>query len=188
GPGLRTERVLSMRIDVNWSKHRTAADFRRFYSRLLEQVENLPGVLSAAVATSFPFQQSIAANTGFQIEGRPLADGEPRPLAAFRSISGRYFETLGTPLLAGRSFTAADDEEAPAVAIINASLQQHRFAGDYAIGRRISFNRGETWATIVGVVADTRQNGLEQEPSDEVYRPFAQSPGGQGLLVRTGVE
>jgi predicted permease len=183
-PGFDAVRVLSMQIVPNWSKHRTPAEFRGFYTRVLEQVEGTPGIVSAAISTSFPLNQSAPANNAFQIEGRPVAEGEPRPLAEFRSISSRYFETIGIPLVEGRFFTAEDHDEAPGVAIVNQAMVRHRFPGETAVGRQIVFGRDRK-ATIIGVVADSKQRALDQEPADEVYLPFAQNPGGQGLLVRT---
>jgi predicted permease len=88
-------------------------------------------------------------------------------------------------LLQGRAFADADRAGAPAVAIVNLSMARHRFGSADAVGHRVSFN-GTDWITIVGVVNDVKQYGLDTKPSDELYRPFAQGgPLAATLLVRT---
>src|SRR5262249_43648003 len=71
------------------------------------------------------------------------------------------------------------------VALINQTLARHRWGNDDPIGRRISLDNGQTWLSIVGVIGDVRQYGLDHEPADELYLPFAQAPNGSQLLVRT---
>jgi predicted permease len=80
---------------------------------------------------------------------------------------------MGIPLLGGRMFTAMDRAPAPGVVIVNQSFARHFFAGSDAIGRRVKIAGADQWATIVGIVADVKQHGLEREPGDEVYAPFA---------------
>jgi putative ABC transport system permease protein len=102
-----------------------------------------------------------------------------------RIASPDYFKTLGIPLIQGRTFEENDDEKALAVAVINRKMAKHHWGDDDPVGRRISFNRGETWIKIVGVVGDVREMGLHREPGDEIYLPMAQSPALGNLVVRT---
>jgi putative ABC transport system permease protein len=92
------------------------------------------------------------------------------------------------PLVKGRFFTEADSDKALPVAVINQSLAHHRWKDEDPIGRKISFNGGDTWITVVGVVGDSRNYGLNQEAMDEIYRPIAQANGGGFLLVRTAAD
>ena len=107
----------------------------------------------------------------------------------FKFASPNYFKTIGMTLLSGRSFTDADDATAPPVVIVNLSMARHNFPDLDPIGRRISLNSGRTWMTIVGLVNDTHDYGLNEKPTDEIYRAFAQtSPLNATLLVRTAAD
>ena len=188
-PGFNPEKVLTIGLNPNWSKYRTREQYRDFYRRLLERVERQPEVLSAAVGSTYPLNPEGISfgpwNRNYVIEGRPLADSEPAPQADFRSVSPGYFGTIRLPLIRGRAFTEQDHEDAPEVALINQALARHRWGEEDPIGKRVSFNRGETWITVVGVVGDVKQYGLNREVTDEFYRPMAQFPSGNNLLART---
>jgi putative ABC transport system permease protein len=191
-PGFNPEKVLTMRISLNWSKYTEAGHVRAFFNPLLEKIKSQPGVTSAAVAFTFPLSSSGPANriTGplnrqFQIEGKSTAEGELQPVADFRVVSPDYFQTLNVPLLKGRTFNDLDSEQAPKVALINRSLSRHRWGDEDPVGRRISLDNGETWTTIVGVVGDVKQYGLDKDSTDELYLPFAQNPAVTSILVRT---
>ena len=89
--------------------------------------------------------------------------------------------------MTGRLFTPSDGPDSPQVAIVNQTLARRYFPTETAVGKRISADTGETWITIVGVVGDVRHYGLQREPTDEVYLPFARgAPIREGtFLVRT---
>jgi putative ABC transport system permease protein len=148
-------------------------------------------VLSVAMASTYPLNPFGLANgpnnINFQIEGRPQNPNEPTPQLDYRVASTDYFQTIRLPLLSGRLFTEADETEVQQVAVINQTLARHRWGKEDPVGRRISFDQGKNWVTIVGVVGDVRQYGLNQEPSDELYRPIRQTGGAGNLLVRTAV-
>lgn len=191
-PGFNPENVLTMRISPNWSKHATNEQFRDFNLRLLEKVKSQPGVLSAAMGSTYPLNPLGITfgpfNRSFQIEGRPVSDSELAPQADIRIISPDYFDTIRMPLIKGRSFAEGDKDKAPLVAIINQSMARHRWGDEDPVDKRISLDRGQTWAKIVGVVGDVKQYGLGSEASDELYLPMAQNPGGSALLVRSAAD
>ncbi len=189
-PGFDPENVLAMRINLNWSRYDRQQESRAFYKQLMEKVEAKPGVVSAALSSGYPLNQIGITfgpyNRDFEIQGYPAADGGTPQQAAVRTASPGYFQTLGIPIERGRAFTDSDNETAPRVAIINRSLARHRLGQEEdPTGRRISFDRGVSWLTIVGVAGDAKEYGLDLEPADEVYTSFAQDPGGGNLLVRT---
>jgi putative ABC transport system permease protein len=105
------------------------------------------------------------------------------PQGDFRSVSPEYFRTLGIPLVAGRLFTPSDGPGTPGVALVNQSLARRYWGTTSPLGGRISADSGRTWSTIVGVVGDVRHYGLDSEPADEVYAPFAQVPIRESRLV-----
>ncbi len=188
-PGFDPERVLAMRISPNWSKVNSAEKVQQLFDRVLDKVRSQPGVLSAGLASTYPLNQLGITfgpfNRGFQIENRPIPAGELAPQADFRSASPGYFETIRVPLVEGRTFEEKDDARSLAVAVVNQSTVRHRFGDEDPIGKRISFDQGKTWITVVGVVGDAKQYGLERESSDEIYIPLDQGGFGGNLLVRT---
>src|SRR5215468_3733340 len=190
-PGFDPERVLVMRVTANWSKYTTGQQYRDLSLRLVERARAAPGVLSAAMASTYPLNPlglaTGAFNVNFQIEGRPLNPNEPAPQADYRVASADYSQTIRLPLLKGRLFTEADDAQARQVAVINQTTARHRWGDEDPLGKRISFDEGKNWVTIIGVVGDVRQYGLNQEPTDELYRPVRQTSGANNLLVRTAV-
>jgi predicted permease len=191
-PGFDPERVLAMRISPNWSKYNTNQETINLLQRILDKVRSEPGVLSAALGSTYPLNQlginNGPFNRGFQIENRPVPEGELLPQADFRTASADYFETVRQPLVRGRTFAESDKDKAPLVAVINQSTARHRWGDDDPIGRRISFDRGQTWLTIVGIVGDVRQYGLDKDPADEIYIPLTQGGFGGNLLVRTALD
>jgi predicted permease len=191
-PGFDPERVLAMRISLNWSKYNGNDETLAVLQRTLDKARSEPGVLSAALGSTYPLNQlgitNGPFNRGFQIEGRPIPDGELLPQADFRTASTDYFETVRQPLVRGRTFSEGDKDKAPLVAVINQATARHRWGDEDPIGRRVSFDRGQTWLTIVGLVGDVRQYGLDREPPDEIYVPLAQAGFAGNLLVRTAAD
>ena len=142
-----------------------------FAHGVLDRIQYLPGVTSASLINSAPFGRMFIRDE-FGIEGQPkptLDAGRPK-------IEAGYFKTMGIPLLAGREFTARDTAQAPNVAIVSERIVRDYFPGGpgAALGRRVRVgDRGE-WRTVVGVVADIRQMGLDQDVQPMLYVPFQQ--------------
>ena len=188
-PGFNPESVLLMRISPNWSKHTTSDQNLLLYRRLLDKAQAQSGALSVAIASTFPLNPLGITfgpfNTRFQIEGQPLAAGDPGPEADIRIVSPDYFATIRLPLVKGRTFTEQDKDKAPLVAMINQAMARHRWNDEDPIGKRVTFDQGQNWTTIVGVVGDVKQYGLNREAADELYQPLEQNVGANNLLVRT---
>ena len=166
--GFNPEKVLVMRLSPNWSRHTvvganatTTANYVAYFRRVLDKVKQQPGLQSVALASTYPLNPAgITAgpnNVNVQLEGRPPAEGQLSPKIAPRAVTPDYFRVIGTPLMKGRMFTEADDEKAPQVAIVNDTAARHRWGGEDPVGRRVSFDNGQTWITIVGVVGDVKQ-------------------------------
>jgi putative ABC transport system permease protein len=193
-PGFVPEKVLTMALDLNDSKYSTPADQTIVAHAIVDRIETIPGVVSAAVSSSFPMDPD-AISQGFdatgwyssriQIEDQPVHAGDVLPLTAYRVATGNYFKTLGIPLLQGRTFLSSDTKTAPGVAIVNQAFVQHRLKTNNPIGKRISWDNGKTWLTIIGVVGNTREFSLRENLADEAYYPVDQVPVWQSLLIRT---
>ena len=195
-PGFRLDHLLTMRLSVNFTHYQTSAAGEQLSSRLLEKLSTTAGVDSVGLASNYPFsRQGIIAGPGrnsVQIEGRLLTPGQVPPQVDADVVSTDYFTTIRQPLLMGRSFTDHDDQKSLAVAIINQSLMRHFWANEDPIGKRFSFDQGQHWNTIVGVVADAREYGLERGIPEKVYVPEQQNGGATGganrLVLRTSVD
>jgi predicted permease len=165
-------------------KQRTNA----FYERALERVRGLPGVEAAALAVGTPF------NTSFTIDLRvPGWDSIPEMKGGgpyVNAVTAGYFETVGTGLLAGRTFTPADRAGSEPVAIVSQTMARTLWPGESALGKCLFVNDDGTapvpCSRVVGMVEDARRFGLREEPSMQYYIPLGQEAGfgGTNLLVR----
>jgi predicted permease len=192
-PGFRAERVLTSRLDLNFTRYKTAEDQRQFSDRLLERLSAEPGVVSVALAGSFPLNERGPSDGRFRIEGRPPAAPESLPRADFQRVSPDYFRTIGIPILSGRALSKDDRSETPPVAVVNRTMAAHFWPGESPVGRRIGVNGDApgqiVWLTIVGVSGDVRQYRLTQPPGDQVYVAIRQFPGlSTTCLLRTAID
>ena len=190
-PGFVPQRVMAMKLNFNWSKYSDKGAFEIVTKKVLDQVQAEPGVLSAAISSGYPLEPELVtdgpnSNT-FRIQGRALASGETPPIASIASASSDYFKTLGIPLISGRIFADTDDSKAPQVLIVSEQLKKILWPDADPVRQKVSFDDGEHWATIVGVVGDVREFGLDHAPVSEIYAPIAQTANIGTLLVRTAM-
>jgi putative ABC transport system permease protein len=189
--GFRSDHLLTMRTSLPSARYREPGKRLSFYNRVIEGVRALPGVESAAYASTLPFL-SIGNTNGYEVEGRKQPPGEAGD-ALLRVATHDYLNVLGVRLLEGRSFSAADSAGAPPVAVINETLARVYFPKESALGHRITLRGKEPlWRTIVGVVRDVRERGYELEMKPGVYLPFAQNQDTwavpENLVVRTAAD
>ena len=190
-PGFRPDRVLTMEMDLRTQQYSKDPAIINFWQQVLDGVSALPGVESAAVGTVAPLT-GTHARADITIEGmsQPKPGSYPHP--DIHIVSSGYVSALGISLLSGRTFTPADNENAPRVGMINALLAQRYFPNGDLIGKRFMFGHpGEKadWITIVGVVGDTKLYGLANPARLEVYVPFRQSPSSDmDLIVKSGTD
>ena len=186
-PGFKTDSLLTMRIDLNFSKYK-GDQVIAFWERLEDRLRAVPGVTTVAGGGTFPLNDQGPFSGPLQIESRDLPPNAPRPQVDFHLATPDYFATIGQPLLSGRTFTRSDRGKTDhPVVIINKTMARHYWPSEDPVGKRIN-GGGPTWFTIVGVVADTLQR-LNEPAHDEVYRPMLQS--GQlstTWLVRTSID
>jgi putative ABC transport system permease protein len=182
--GFDSQNLLSVEVTLPESKYPTSQQRTVFFQRALETISTLPGVREAAAINSPPLsgRRNISV---FPIEGHPEPKGiTDAPLADSRVISPGYFKMMGIPLLEGRTFTGGDGQNAPRVTIISEAFATRFGAGEDLMGKRLSI--GNEWHTVVGVVSDIRQSGLDEEAAPHVYISYQQfGPTRAGLLVRT---
>jgi putative ABC transport system permease protein len=157
------------------------------YQQLPAQIAALPGAESAALTSSAPLSGVLNFRKSFIVAGQPAHAPNEQPMVGLRFISPNYFRTLGIPLRAGRSFTEADTDVAPRVAIVNEAFVRRYLAGLAPLGQKLL--DGELRDEIVGVVGDFKYGSLHTEAEPEIYVPHAQNGfAGMMLVVRTRVQ
>ncbi|HUX67213.1 MAG TPA: ABC transporter permease [Terriglobales bacterium] len=148
-----------------------------FWQQALAKLGALPGVAAAGTASFLPLGNNLS-ESGFSIEGRPIADASRKRYAVVQAISPNFFALLQIPLLSGRGFTASDGTDAPAVAIVSRRLAQRYFPGRDPIGEHVKVGgdaASSRWLTIVGVSADVTWAWGDTNPEYTLYRPAAQA-------------
>ena len=154
-----------------------------FQDELIERVRALPGVESAAYARSTPLGYGTYSSSPIAVDGYEPPPNE-QPTAEYNHVSPAYFATLGIPLISGREFTRADDENAPLVAIVNETMVARYWRGQNPIGRRLQVKT--KWVQVVGVAADSKYESMRENPKPFFYVPLRQDfVRGPGLNIRT---
>ncbi|MGH9937424.1 MAG: ABC transporter permease [Blastocatellia bacterium] len=173
--GFNPDGVLTLTLSPSFDHYPPESPRRSFYfESALARVQALPGVQSAALTGFLPLTPpSVSVRAGRFIEGRPQLRPGKAPVIALNCISPDYFKTMGIQLRSGRPFATTDGEEASRVAIINETIAQRFFPNENPIGHRLLISSPPP--TIVGVVGDTRNSGLDQRVNYEVYLPYLQN-------------
>ena len=187
-PGFREENLLAMTIGASMKKYGDEKLRASYYKQLLERVEALPEVESAALTSGAPMT-GFDLMFVFAVEGRP-AHPDDVPQVVYSSVSPNYFRTMGIPLLAGREFDGRDVAGAQHVALINETMARRFFSGEDPIGRRVRINYlgRPTLLEIIGVVKDARQAALGQTTDIQLYSCYQQAPWfSTHLVARTKV-
>ncbi len=183
--GYIVDEIVSARLSVNLLRY-TSEQGRAFYSRVIERIEQLPGVRSASVAR-MAVLTGDARTLGLSFEGREVS--EP---ARANVVGRRFFETVGVQLVRGRDFHDSDTVESLPVAIVSETLAKRYFPGEDPIGKRVSggFSRTASprgdWTEIVGVARDSKYTALTESDVPVIYMPLSQRhESGVTLYVRT---
>jgi putative ABC transport system permease protein len=182
-PGFRKENLLALQVFA-FDRKPTAEHRVAFFEETLRRIGDLPGVTGAAAVQSPPMflKSDYAIFTAFTVEGRPSSPGDA-PRAYSNIVTPAYFSVMGIPLLRGRDFTSLDRAKTTPIAIVNETVARREWPNENPVGRRITLRDSKTPLEIVGVVGDMKQDGLDQPPRPEVYRPHTQAPQGAMTYV-----
>ncbi len=171
------ESVLTMRIQLPDSKYKEAAQQSFFYEHVLRNLKTVPGIRSAAVATTVPYGNG-ALTDQISIEGLQKQPGEFR-FTYLQSISPEYFRMLNIRLRNGREFADQDGADATPAAIVSESLAQRYWPGQNPLGKRLKRGLEDSkfsWATVVGVVGDVKYDPFNKQDFPAAYFPYRQAP------------
>jgi putative ABC transport system permease protein len=197
--GFRPDHLLTMQLSLPSASYRTEAQAHEFWAALIARVDALPGVASAAIASGLPPIRQINANDT-PVENRPLpANGFQPTVDYWNFVDPGYFRTIGASLVDGRFLNSGDGKGAPPAVVINLTMARALWPHESALGHRVrtDYPNG-LWRTIVGVVADVKNGGLDKPTGTELYIPYQQTStrpevtnnfvGSASLLIRTKVD
>jgi predicted permease len=173
-PGFDTSNLLTMQLSLPQSKYAGDARQADFIRRVVASVGSLPGVRAAGAVASLPLTGNSASRY-FEIEGRA-----PRPAgeglnANFNLASPDYFRALGVAVVSGRGFDEHDTAGAPEVVVINETMARRFWPDEDPLGKRMRIGNNP-WRTVVGVVADVKNEALAADPKPEMFYPLLQEP------------
>jgi putative ABC transport system permease protein len=160
----------------------------QFSRDVLDRVKGEAAVQSAAMASAAPLAGSTALPREIRVVGDPDS-GAGAPATVVRVVSGAYFTTVGTKLIAGRTFQPTDLQTSPPVVILSESMARYYFKRGSPIGRSVTWKLGNgNWAPaaeVIGVAADSRADGIDRRPMQTMYQAETQTAAQTTLLVRT---
>jgi predicted permease len=169
-PGFSTTRVFDTWIPFAAAGY-DAQRAKTFQDELIQRICALPGVEAAAYARAVPLGYGSFSSTSIAVDGYEPPPNE-QPTAEYNEVSPDYFATLGIPLISGREFTRADDENAARVAIVNQTMITRYWRGQNPIGRRLQVKGN--WVQVVGVVKDSKYYSMDEAPRPFFYVPLRQ--------------
>jgi predicted permease len=175
-PGFRSDHVLVAGYRLPMQQYSTGVSANAFNHAVVDRLSGKPGVVAVGITTAVPASGGFG-KSGFTIEGERTADWKLK-FAIFATTYGDYFRVMGIPLLDGRFFSDDDRSNSSLVVIVNQSMARHSWPGQQAIGKRMHVGGPQKrmpWATVVGVVADTKM-GSRDEPSDDQWYTPAEQP------------
>jgi putative ABC transport system permease protein len=198
-PAFDARSALTFRIGLPAREYPNQPQVIARQQAILDRLSTLPGVTEAAASTCLPLaEEGNCFASIMRVEGRVTPPGTIPPIVSFRSVTGGYFETIGTRLIRGRTIARDDVDRKELVAVVNQALVNAYFANEDPIGQRVTLGppRNRAWLTIVGVVPNTPVRALaEPTPMPQLYLPMsvarsadipvAPDPAVMGYVVRT---
>ena len=199
-PGFRVDKIITMDVSlpwVNWTDQKARASQAMFFSNLITQLRQIPGVRKVAATSGLPMDHGLPSGmfilmTPDEMPKTPPTEEELTRMfdtlfqqksrqgdADFGVVTDDYFQVLGIPLLRGRLFTDRDTIDSPHVAVISESLARTRWPGQDPIGHTIQFGNMDGdihLLTIVGIVGDVHEYGLDAPPQPTVYVNLFERP------------
>lgn len=187
-PGFNKNNVLLFALNPDLVGYK---DTDALYGTLLERLRLLPSVRAASFSMDTPLSGNFAG-LDVKVDGYKLGSGKQLLRTGLNLVGPAYFTSLETPVVMGRDFTTADQAHAPKVAIVNETFAHYYFGDASPLGRKISMPEwigDSSWFEIVGVVRDSKQRNLREQPQPMAYMPASQSgvPSGVTFEVRTAI-
>ena len=185
--GFQPENLLTMEVSLPAADYPTPVDVGAFFTTALERIRALPGVVSATAMSGLPPLRTLDANDTEFEDMEPTEEGPPHNVDYWTSIDADYAETMGIRILEGRGFELADALAETPVMLVNERLARTFYPDQTPLGRRIRqpFRTGPSWFTVIGVVADMKQAGVNREAGTELFFYSPQLNRTDGFAYRT---
>jgi predicted permease len=183
--GFRPDHLTTAAYALPQKEYPTQARIDGFNNRLLQQLRQLPGVDAAGLTSTLP--TAGAGIEAFVVDGFVDSRGPDRSAASPSQVIGDYFKAMGIPLIRGRYFTEADNENAQLVVIVNREFAAHYWPNQDPIGKRMrvgTLKSPTPWMTVVGEVADAKLNSPDADATEQFYQPVAQLEKDAGTLAQ----
>ena len=179
--GFPSENLITMQVSLPSTKYGQVEERVNFFSRLLEQLRTVPGVVDAAAGESAPAADGDWT-TEITVEGDATGINEARTSARAHVATPKYFHTLGVPLLRGREFTDEHRDDKPLEFVVSESFARRYWPNGDAIGKRFRPGNNNPFGTVVGIVGDVRNMNPQRETPPAFYFPYGYI-GMPGLLI-----
>ena len=173
-PGFNPDNVLSMNVALSGSRYGGPEQVAGFYKRSLDRLSEVPGVESAAATSGLPLAGGLGSRY-FRIDGRPPQPAGQGFNANINLTTPGYFHTMNIPFIDGRDFDEREAIKTPDSVIVNQEMAHRYWPDENPIGQRLAIGDGP-WRTVVGVVGNVKQSGLDIETRPEMFWPYYQSP------------
>ncbi len=179
-PGFDTHNVLTMAMSISADRFLKTSGVAQVIRDGTERINAVPGVTAAAAACCLPLQGGFGLP--FNIVGRANGNNPNTGGAGYFPVSWSYFDVFKVPVVRGRNFTESDNGSAPGVVIINEAMARQFWPNSDPMNDRLEIGAGmgpvfvEPPRQVIGVVGDTRDGGLNQDPGPTMYIPVAQMP------------
>ncbi|HEY8256067.1 MAG TPA: ABC transporter permease [Gemmatimonadales bacterium] len=173
--GFQPQGAMTFQMSISGAKYADGAAQQRYIDRVIERLDDIPGVERAGAVFFLPLGNGFASGD-ISVEGRPAPAPGHEQYAGYRIVSGDFLGSIGVTLRQGRLLTADDRAGSTLVTVVNEALARKLFPGQNPIGQRLTFGTADSaeWRQIVGVIADVRQTGLTDAPTPELYVPTDQ--------------
>jgi putative ABC transport system permease protein len=186
-PGFNPQTLYTADFRLSGAKFQDDQSVVRFERETLDRVRSIAGVQAAAIASVLPITGALGEwdQRGFHIQDRHIPDTEVPSVDTY-FVSPDYLRVMRIPVLRGRSFTDADAQNPSPVALISESTARQMWPGRNPLGERIQLggrDEKKPWSTIVGIVADVHQYGLDSPVTPQVYELYSQNPFSDPILV-----
>ncbi len=172
-PGFNPKNVLTASVQLPNAKYEKDERRGQFYAQLLARLRQLPGVRAASADAFLPFA-GIIAGTGVDVEGRPPLPMAEKPVIDVTLVAPQFFETMGIPLLQGRTFTENEGVEVSHKVVISQAMARKLWPDESSIGKHVTIymKRDNVPSEVIGVVGDVKHAGLDEDARGTAYWPY----------------
>ena len=186
-PGFTLDNLYSVQLTPPLASYSEESELRAFYRDVLDAIRGVPGVRSVGAINARPLTEGTLGVT-ISADGSPVPDDVQPEIVSYRVVTPGYVETMGIPLLDGRTLMPSDRDGVQPVGMVNSTLADWLWPGESAVGKQLDWSDGELWFTVVGVVGDVHQNRLSTPVEPEAYVAYEQDTWLRALHVMIKAE